>query len=325
MSQSNGLWVRFEALSNSQDASAVSAIRLDSAEQHLLVKGTFGEPILLLAARPRTSPRAPIRLKHMSVAFDAQYEVTNTDSGGTTTGTYCKFTGDPDSVSLHPYFVEFLASTARMHESSLQQFEVDGIVDATLELFRKIATSPKNTVTGLWGELLLIHAAAHPDVFLKAWHVAGTDVFDFAFSDARLEVKTTERRVREHEFALEQVRGGRVDDTVASVMLTRSAAGLSVLDLTRKIADRASPDQQEKLWSLVLETLGQDAENCDDQKFDEKAAIDSISLIPALAIPAPQIVEEDATTITNVRFNANVSAVSARSAVSVEEFLRRRI
>ena len=324
MSQSHGLWARFEALSSSLDTSAVSAIRLDAAERHLLVKGKFGEPILLLAATPRTSPRAPIRLKHVSVAFDAQYEVTNTDSGGTTTGTYCKFTSDPDSVSLHPYFVEFLASTARMHESSLQQFEVDGIVDATLELFRKLATSPKNTVTGLWGELLLIHAAEYPDVFLKAWHIAGTDVFDFAFDDARVEVKTTERRTREHEFSLEQVRGGRAEDTVASVMLTRSAAGLSVLDLTRKIASRVSVDQQEKLWSLVLETLGHDAENCDDQKFDEKAALNSISLIPALAIPAPEIMEEDAATITNVRFKANVSDASARSALNVEEFLRRK-
>ena len=317
------LWKQFEALTNSQDASAVSAVRCGASQQHLLVKGKFGEPVLLLATDPRTSPRAPIRLKHLTIVFDVVYEITNTETSVITTGTFCKFSGEPQSTSLHQYFVELLAAIAAVHAQTLTQEDADRVVSAVLELFRKLTAPPTKTVTGLWGELLLIHSATYSALFVDAWHIANTDTFDFSFLDARLEVKATERRIREHEFALAQVRGGRSGDLVVSVFLSKSPAGKSVLDLTREIATRVPIGQQDKLWSQVLETLGTDAEASIEQRYDVKSALDSLRFIPAVSVPAPQIADEDSTLIVDVRFRANISRPCVNNAIDSVAFLSR--
>lgn len=323
ISATNALWKQFENLTSSQDASAVSAVRCGASQQHLLIKGKFGEPVLLLATELRNSPRAPIRLKHLAVAFDARYEITNIETGTVTTATFCKFSSEPQSTSLHQYFVELLAAIAAIHERTLTQEAIDGIVDAVLELFRKLALPATKTVTGLWGELLLIHSATNCALFLDAWHIASTDTFDFSFSDARLEVKATERRIREHEFALAQVRGGRAGDVVASVFLSRSSAGKSALDLTREIATRLPTGQREKLWAQVLEALGTDAEASIEQRFDANSALDSLRFIPALSVPAPQIADDDSTLIVDVRFRANISRPCVDNAIDCALFLSR--
>ncbi|HEY8905472.1 MAG TPA: PD-(D/E)XK motif protein [Rhodoferax sp.] len=317
------LWGAFEALANSGDASAISAVRCGGAKQHLLIKGNYGEPILLLATEPRKTPRAPVRLKHVSVGFELLFEVTDTASGEVTSGTYCKFICEPTSVSLHPYFVEVLAATASIHGTTLSQLDADEAVDAMLELFRQLEGPPKTTVVGLWGELLIIHAAKNTADFINAWHIAGTDTYDFAFSDARMEVKATECSMREHDFALAQVRGGRTGDTIASLLLSRSAAGISVLGLANAIAQRVPPVQQQKLWTLVLAELGQDAEAADEQTFDLKGALDSLRLIPATRIPAPQINGDDNAFVSNVRFRANIAMVCETTVDKANALLRR--
>jgi Putative PD-(D/E)XK family member, (DUF4420) len=323
MNAHGGLWSEFEALTNSDDSSAISAVRCGVAKQHLLIKGRFGEPILLLASEARKSPRAPVRLKHVSVAFESRFEVTDTAAGEVTSGTYCKFVCEPTSAALHPYFVEVLAATAAIHGTLLSQPNADDAVDAMLELFRQLEAPAKTTVVGLWGELFIIHAATIPADFINAWHVAGSDTFDFAFSDARLEVKATERHVREHEFALAQVQGGRPGDMVASLLLSRSAAGTSALGLAHSVALRVPPVQQQKLWTLVLAELGQDAEASDEQTFDLKGALDNLRLIPAALVPAPYINSDDQAFVSNVRFRANIAKACGAATEATGAFLRR--
>lgn len=323
MGKRSELWGAFEALTNSGDASAISAVRCGGTKQHLLIKGIYGEPILLLATEQRKTPRAPIKLKHVSVGFDLLFEVTDKTSGEVTSGTYCKFICEPTSVSLHPYFVEVLAATASIHGTTLSQSDADEAVDAMLELFRQLDGPAKTTVVGLWGELMIIHAAKNAADFINAWHIAGTDTYDFAFSDARLEVKATERSVREHDFALAQVRGGDPGDTVASLLLSRSAAGVSVLGLANAIAKRIPPVAQQKLWTLVLAELGQDAEAADEQTFDLREALDNLRLIPAARVPAPQINGDDKAFISNVRFRANISMVCDTAVDTANSFLNR--
>lgn len=318
-----GLWSAFEALTISGDSSAISAVRCGGAKQHLLIKGSFGEPILLLATEPRKTPRAPVRLKHVSVAFELRFEVTDTAAGEVTSGTYCKFTCEPTSGALHPYFVEVLAATAAIHGATLSQADADEAVDAMLELFRQLEAPAKTTVVGLWGELLIIHAATNPAAFIDAWHVAGTDTYDFAFPDARLEVKATERAVREHDFALTQVRGGRSGDMVASLLLSRSAAGISTLGLANDIAPRVPPVQQQKLWTLVLAELGQDAEASNEQTFDLKGALDNLRLIPAASVPAPHVSSDEQAFVSNVRFRANIAKGCDTATGAAGAFLRR--
>lgn len=319
----SSLWDQFQQLSNTVDTNAVSAIPFGDANQHLLVKGKFGEPVLLLATEARATPRADIRLKHIYVAFEKQFEVSNAAIGKKEVKAFCKFSCNSESSHLHRYFVELMAATAKSHDGILSQHEADSVVTVLLELFRRLAQPPRKSIAGLWGELLLVYLATAAGPFVEAWHSTTTDSFDFDFKDLRIEVKTTERSTRVHEFSLHQVRPGRENDYVASVMLSRSSAGESVLDLALQIAKRLNDIQSARLWGLVLETLGDDAESADEVLFDVKSASDSLVFIPSTLIPAPYIADDAVPFVFDVHFKANIASIAADSASNRKALLEK--
>lgn len=315
------LWQQFQALKKSNHSEASGTIRCGAGKRHLLLKGEHDEPILLLATAQRRSPRAPIRLKHVSIQFDARYEVTATETGESSSEWFCKVACDASSASLHGYFVELLAATANSLPDQLDDSAVDEAVEALMELFRKMAMPSRASMTGLWGELLLINASSSPQRMVDAWHVAPTDDFDFAADAFRIEVKSTSSVIREHEFSLRQVRSGRPDDFIASVVLRSSADGLSVLDLARRITPQLTDAGQVKLWQLVIETLGDDAESTEWQTFDVASATASLMLVPARHIPAPTIAAGDSRFISDVRFRAQIGEICSQHAMPLSALL----
>ncbi|WP_240324565.1 PD-(D/E)XK motif protein [Trinickia diaoshuihuensis] len=311
------VWQQFQALKKSNEGEASGTIRCGVGRRHLLLKGERDEPILLLATARRRSPRAPIKLKHVSIQFDSRYEVTATETGQSSSEWFCKIGCDASSASLHGYFVELLAATANALPGPLDDSAVDEAIEALMELFRKMEVPSRASMTGLWGELLLINASSSPQTMVDAWHVVPTDDFDFSTDAFRIDVKSTASTNREHEFSLRQVRSGRPDDFIASVVLRSSADGLSVLDLARRIAPQLTGAGQAKLWQLVIDTLGDDAESTEWQTFDVAAATASIMLVPAIHIPAPSIAPGDAQVVSEVRFRARIAAVCSQHAVPV--------
>lgn len=309
MNGTPSLWTRFQDLKPTGDSGTVAAVRCGTSDQHLLVRGERGEPALLFSCEPRNAPRSDIRLKHVGVQFDRRFEVATGSDGGTAVGNFCKFTCDPSDAHLHQYFVELMAATANTHTGVLATHTTDEVVDTLLELFRKLSLPADRSITGLWGELLLIHLASSPGEFVDAWHLRATDGFDFAFTNERIEVKTTERPSREHEFSLKQIRSGRSTDLVASIKLSRSSAGLSALDLARLIAERLDAAQQGKLWRLVIETLGEDADADGERRFDLESATDSLRLVRAADVPAPELSASVAPFVADVRFRSNINVL----------------
>lgn len=317
------IWTEFEALNSTEDANATSAIRCGNEQQHLLLKGRFGEPILLISCETRHNPRPSISLKHISVAFDTMYEVMPHESSEIKRLNFSRITCAPESQTLHKYFVEILVAVANSLSSKLSETDVDEVISSLLELFRKFSFAPTKTVSGLWGELLVIFSATNPGVFIDAWHLSISDTFDFTFSDCRLEVKATERSVRVHEVSLSQVRGGRSGDGLVSVRLSRSAAGDTVLDLTRRIATLVNQQQQVKLWQLVLETLGQGADASGEQSFDVQQAVRDLLFFSSSSIPAPVVSSSDARFISDVRYRVNLSALPVVNHIDGASYLKR--
>lgn len=309
------LWQQFQELAANGGNLSSAAIRCGRSKCHLLLRGASGEPILLLSSEMRSAPRAPISLKHIEIGFDISYEVVGSDVAAAESSSYCRLICNPASHLLHRSFIEFFDAVANAFDSALTSSDVDQAVDIWLEMFRKSHGAERNTVIGLWGELLIIHNCRDPEAFIDAWHIRPTDLFDFSFQEQRIEVKTTERSAREHEFALAQVRSGRAGDQIASILASSSAAGWSALDLGKTIAARVSPRHQQKLWQLILETLDQDSEATQLQTFDVQKAVESLLFVPASLIPAPNVSSLDAVFISNVRFIANISSLSQAPAL----------
>jgi len=306
---SSPLWERFEALVQDDGAGALIALRLSGAGTHFLAKGAAGEPVLLLRAGKRRVPRIPLGLHHMQVEFDIDCTVRDTAVDGAVTpvsATFCRAACDPGIPGLHPLFVHALAGAVESFPAELSSSEVDRFFDDTVELFRAFTAPARTSVLGLWGELFLIAASPCRNTLLSGWHVSPDQAFDFAFPNACVEVKTTARHNRQHEFAMTQLRGAHLPVFVASIVAERSDAGESVFDLASVIQEGLTPANHAKLWRLVAESLGGDAEGAADLRFLWTAAANSLRFYAAASLPAPEVPNAAAPCISAVRFSLDL-------------------
>lgn len=103
-------------------------------------------------------------------------------------------------------------------------------------LRRLFATVPEKETEkvriGLWGELFFMRAFGGFDFWARYWHEDPMDRFDFYGNGQALEVKTTLREERVHEFSHRQVYSQNLRNiAVASLKLNPTADGLSLLQL----------------------------------------------------------------------------------------------
>lgn len=303
---------QFDAL-NPVEGSLSLGIPCGPDEQHLLVKNPAGEPLLLLRSTPRRQPRAPIRLKNVVVEFERRYGYSLDDYEATdaveVADCFTAIRCLADASTLYSYFVEMMSATAAGLPAPLSEAQVDNVVTNLLELFKSGNAAGQSTVAGLWGELLVISVSADTTAIVKAWHLDTSDSFDFALSERRIEVKSSEKQMREHEFSLGQVSERRDGDYIASVLLKRSAAGVSTLELAEQIAARLDDASRAKFWGLVFHTLGDDAALTNDTKYDLKFSKDSLRFIPSNRVPCPTLDEEGRRLISHVHFRANIESI----------------
>jgi len=186
---------------------------------------------------------------------------------------------------------------------------VDELLDSLLEMFRRTSPVSTDLVIGLWGELLAIDTAIDRAAYVRGWHNKSSETFDFDLDGSRVEVKTSLKPDRSHEFSLGQVRPARETDFVLSLHIRRATAGLHVLALARRIADKLPIPERDRLWRIILETLGPELEGVDDHCFDEAFARDAMRLYLAADIPAPTVPEALGAVISGVRFTATLGGV----------------
>lgn len=288
--------------------------------RHLLVKGCDGEPILFLSSIARVNPRAPIRLRNVIGEFDRRYAL-RTDSTIESSGYFTTLRCLPEATHLHPFFVEMAVATANIQPGLLSERQVDDLVEGLINVFRQGKLPGQSTIVGFWGELAVLTVADDIDAWVGAWHDTISDAFDFCFKDKRIEVKSTEKPLREHEFSASQVSEARVGDFIASVQLKRSAAGHTAIEIANEIASRLTEVSRAKFWSLLYVTLGEDVIAMDATRFDLRAAQKSIVFIPNHWIPCVAVPENYAPFISHVRYRANVETVAKEYGVKCIENL----
>ena len=302
---------KFEALEqDSGGGSALSALPLPGSGTHYLAKGSAGEPVLLLRVQKRRLPRIPLGLRHVHVEFEVTCAVSDGGAAdGLITATYCRAACDPTTPGLHPLFIYALAGAVEGLPSNLTSGEVDRFFENAMELFRSFSAPAKSSVQGLWGELLVIAASPAQETLMTGWHVTPEQTFDFAFPRAHLEVKTTARQSRQHEFAFAQIRKSTLPTVVASIIVEQSDAGENVYELANAIQKNLALNNRAKLWRLVTESIGSEADGAGDIRFLRMAALNSLRFYDAAMLPAPEISHLYTECISAVRFTLDLDQV----------------
>ncbi|MCB9227448.1 MAG: PD-(D/E)XK motif protein [Chitinophagales bacterium] len=98
-----------------------------------------------------------------------------------------------------------------------------------------------------------------------------------------------------------------IEIIIVSILVNTSVAGLSIIDLMKKISDKLDdfPKQKEKLHLLVYSTLGIDVERVNEIKFNYELAKESLRFYKSEDIPkikSSYIPKE----VSNVRFLSNL-------------------
>lgn len=181
-------------------------------------------------------------------------------------------------------------------------------VDKFIELFKAIKEPPRKSIQGLWSELFLIEQSDFPEKVILGWHSTPEEKFDFSFDKLRIEVKSSSTESRIHHFSSTQL--NPINDTeiiIASVLVNTNVAGLSVIDLMKKISNKLDDfsKQKEKLHFLAYSTLGASTEHINDLKFNYELAKISLKFYKSEVVPKINITNIPKE-VSDVRFISNL-------------------
>jgi len=168
---------------------------------------------------------------------------------------------------------------------------IESLYDRILNLFNLFTVNKivsKQTIQGLFAELLIILASDDKEFFTKAWHIDKSSLYDFSLNNnSYLEVKSTNRTDRIHRFSNQQIQFLKTQDSyVISVMVQESDLGFNIIDISNQIrAQLSTTSSKLKLDKLILETINSSLDIIEDTKFELQYSLDSIQVYKSIVVP----------------------------------------
>lgn len=300
----------FQRIPKSASYDEFEAVRVSLARDDFLVKGPNGEPIFLL--RDFSSIRYVMgrTLKYIKAEFHLtcgiKYE------GNYLSGQFAMISCGAESPELHEIFLRCVGASIAVLPPICGTAELENIIIDLLEIFRVLAEPAATDISGFWAELWVIMNSSNIPFALELWHSDIYDRYDFSSSDVFLEIKSTTKSFRIHDFSLEQLNPPENGNgLVISVMLQQLSGGVGILDLVENIEESLTdhPHLKKKLWSIVTKTLGNDFSEQIDKRFDAAFAARNVNVYLMVDIPSMGPLND--ARISNVKFSANLSTVNS--------------
>jgi hypothetical protein len=290
-----------------------------SSERVRTARAFNGNAALLIAFEHHASSTSR-RLLNFSYTPPAIVELVSSD-GSSRTEEFAILECHSSDEAIQRYFFQMAHAVLTDHRAAENEEHFERALDKLVTLFRALRRPAIRSVQGVWAELALICWARFPAVAISAWHSAPRALHDFANGDFKLEVKSSQLRLREHHFRLAQLSAIQTGDTiVASVLLTSSERGASVHNLVAVLEDNPDVTRESiaRVETILAETLGAEWHHARDVQFDLSQARESLLFynardIPSLPQPLPSGVKD-------VQFVVDLSNTAA---VSLEELRAR--
>jgi hypothetical protein len=314
------LYQAFASLPFAASSVDFSAAPLMGLRSDFLAKASDGGPVFLLQDSSPAAYSPAIELKHVSVQFHNTCRVSTV--GDVVEDQFAVISCDASVPELHEIFIRCLAAAVEQLPIGAGTSDLQRCVQSMLTLFRALGRPSNREVTGLWAELFVIAKSKNVPQALRAWHADQFERFDFSWATGCLEVKATVKEVRQHNFALEQLRvplNGA--GFVASVLLQTMSGGFGVVDLANEIEAKVATelDLRQKLWENIAAALGSDFSERLDRRFDLSYAERNLAVYVMADVPAPQ--EPSDPRIADVRFSVDLSTVMSSQTGSARGIL----
>jgi hypothetical protein len=248
-------------------------------------------------------------LEFISVQFNRKCQL-KTNKNKIEEDVYTIISLKTDSVDLQEYFLEivFLIIKKISEKPLLKDLKIE--VDTLINLFSKFSKPSTKTIQGLWAELLVIEQSCNPDYLIRSWHSSMSDKFDFNDGSDKLEIKSTSKSRRIHNFSIEQLNPNENSSLIiASIFAVETGVGKNIFGLIDLIEKRIKDkDLCFRINEIIAQTLGKDFEKSFDIFYDYQLAVDSIKYYYSEILPTINSVIIP-TQITNVRFDCDLTDI----------------
>lgn len=302
----------FQELSPSSNAASKDVVEIDGTS-HVLSKSKEGYPMFFIVTENSSNTTPNVKREILSVEYNVPCTLIE-ETGIESDGYYAIITLTSKQQELHESFINLFALVLVRYHQNPKVKEIAYEVDRLISIFEALSRPPKKKIQGLWGELLVICQSKNPDAMIQAWHSQPDAKFDFSIGADKIEVKTTSTEQRNHRFSLDQLNPSEHSRLlVASITVRESSeskTGLSIFDLYDLICTKVmSPEQRLKMYTIILETLGQEIIKADKLHFDFTEASDSLAYFNYTDIPSiPK--ENISPLVSGVKFYSNLTGLT---------------
>jgi hypothetical protein len=299
---------------------------LPKIKNHKIGLSKDGLPLFFIKCENETNEKAlDYNLESISIQFYQKCQLLSNDKK-IADGVYTVIALKTDSIDLQEYFLNILYFVILKLPETTKLNELKIEVEKLVSLFNKFSKLPTKTIQGLWAELLVIEQSSDPEYLVKAWHYSPTDKFDFNDGIDKIEVKSTAKSRRIHNFSLEQLNPNKNSNLIiASVFAVETGKGKTIFDLVKLINDRVKSNEVSfKINEVLLDTLGRDLEKTFEHYFDYQLAVDSLAFFDSELVPKIEIssIRQE---ISNIHFDSDLSKIQELNKVSTNSLLHNSL
>lgn len=282
-----------------------SVASLPFSKKHKIGISAEGYPLFFISCND-VNPMIDVNLEKISVQFYRSCKLY--ENNYQTENIYSIVSLKTINIDFQKYFIEIVALVIEKLSEEPTHKQLKSEMQKLVELFSKFSQPPHKTLQGLWAELLVIEQAKDPEYLIQSWHSSPQSKFDFNDGKDKIEVKSTSKSSRIHNFSSEQLNPNIHSNLwIASVFVVETGQGKTIFDLIDNICKKLKNiDLQIKLKEIVANTLGDNLENAFDTYFDYQQGIDTLAFYDFKDVPSIEI-KTIPKGVNNVRFDADLS------------------
>lgn len=247
-------------------------------------------PIILISQKAFKNSReskSNFKLDKLIIQFDLICKIHDIESGTEIEEPFTIIKQINGNSRMHEYFLRVIEGVVSELRNDLSINKLNQELEYLLKLFSTKKKVSEAVILGLWGELVFILSYVDMPEAIKAWHIDIDNLFDFTFEDHNVEVKTTTKSERIHEFNNKQIKQyKRLNVEVISIVTNKATLGKSIMDLWTEIENYCTDSESiDKLSKTITATALNDVESLYQIKFDHSLASSTMRQINSNLIP----------------------------------------
>lgn len=268
-------------LSSSLDSNSIFRLAIDDNQN----------PTILISERHFTQSnwtKKNYRFEKLELKFNVSCNVVDHETGISNDDVFTIIKQINGNSRMHEYFLSICEVIIHALYKDLNLENLNYEIDQLIKLFSSNKKIDEKIVLGLWGELVYILNSQCLETSISAWHLDKIDLFDFSLSDNCIEVKTTLKNSRIHEFNnLQLKKFSNLNVNIISILTERMALGKSIMDLWGELNNRiVDQDLRNKITSIISEIIGSDMTSITQFKYNYFMATSTIKEFNSKLIPS---------------------------------------